>query len=121
MIPGGVKQGNLNRKNAKIASRFGSSKLKKYSKVLLALTKYLKSQGDLKREDFLLSQLGGDKFQNHIYFLLTLADPFSRFSEGQNFYPFWTINSSSLKSVQSVNNFLASYFKEKKTPLSFTR
>jgi hypothetical protein len=96
-------------------------RLKKYSKILLALTKYFKSQGDLKREDLLLSQLGGDKFQNHIYFLLTLADPFSRFSEGQNFYPLWTISPSSLKSAQAANNFLTSYFKEKKTPLSLPK
>jgi len=59
-------------------------------------SRYLKASGSLKREDILLSQLGGDKFQNHVFFLLTLGGSFYRFPETEKLYAFWAIDKNSI-------------------------
>lgn len=96
------------------------SKVKKYQKVFQSFNNYLKNQGGLKKEDFLLTQFGGEKFQNQIFFLLTLGESFQRFSENKDFYSFWTINlSSSLDQIQKNINFFYNKFKENNQLLKF--
>lgn len=69
---------------------------------------YLKRSGSLKREDLLLSELGGDKLQNHVYFLLTLGNPFLRFNETESFYSFWTVDKNAVNLTQkNINTFIA--------------
>ena len=87
-------------------------------KVFFYFEKYLKENGGLKREDVLLGDLGGDKFNKHIYFLLTFADDFFRIPEDNEFYSFWTaekevtpkiegILKSILKKFQEINKLLS--------------
>lgn len=90
-------------------------------------TKELKMAGSLKREDLLLLQLGGEKFQNHVFFLLTLGKPFQRVKETEDIYAFWTIDKNSLDSVRKrINAFRLALEKEEKpmplpvsTPVSY--
>ena len=81
-------------------------------------TKELKMAGSLKREDLLLLQLGGEKFQNHVFFLLTLGKPFQRVKETEDIYAFWTIDKNSLNNArQRINTFLLALEKKEK-PMS---
>jgi len=93
-------------------------KVKEYQKTFQYFINHLKTQGDLKKEDLLLTQLGGKKFQNQIFFLLTLADPFQRFSETKDFYSLWTINPHSLSRAQEIINSFYNQLKEINQPLS---
>ena len=60
--------------------------IKKYQKVFQYFKNFLKKTGNLRKEEALLAELAGGKFQNQIYFLLTLAEDFERFSETKDFY-----------------------------------
>jgi hypothetical protein len=78
----------------------------------------LKKAGNLRREDVLLTSLGGDSFQNHVYFLLTLAQPFERFSEDNNFYAFWALNKSAPDNAKKAVADFALELKKKKQPMA---
>ncbi|MBU2579099.1 hypothetical protein KKA09_03215 [Patescibacteria group bacterium] len=78
---------------------------------------YLEKQGGLKREDILLSELGGDRFQNHIYFLLTLGETFERFRENNNFYSFWVIDENLFQKAEGLLKTLVKIFEKEKRPL----
>ncbi|PIP23256.1 MAG: hypothetical protein COX90_02755 [Candidatus Nealsonbacteria bacterium CG_4_10_14_0_2_um_filter_38_17] len=94
-------------------------KLKNYENVLGHFEAELRTAGDLKREDLLFDQLAGGKNNNCLYFLLTVTKPFQRFSESQEFYPLWTINTNSLGLAKKVVDAFAGKFEEIKKPLSF--
>lgn len=79
-------------------------------------TDNLKKNGNLKREDLLLEQLGGNKFKNYIFFLLVLGKPFERVLEDEALHTLWTIDKNSLPKVQKVINNFVSELKKKKQP-----
>ncbi len=94
-------------------------KIKDYQKVFQYFNNTLASSGDFKEEDTLLKFLGGEKYQNHAFFLLTLqpltksgrltnGEGFERLSEDKDFYPLWTIKKESAnlakKAVKSTIN-----------------
>lgn len=81
-------------------------------------TDQLNSYGNLKREDVLLNLLGGEKFKNHTFFLLTLGEPFSRFSETDNRYSFWTTEPKSLNFTKKTINTFYKFLLKKKTPVA---
>ena len=86
-----------------------------YQKIFQRFVGQLKEEGDLKREDLLLSQFSHRKLQNQTLFWLTLGDPFSRFSETREFYSLWTINSDSLCLAEKVvESFVERFEKEKR-------
>ena len=85
--------------------------------VCRSFVKELKTAGSLKREDLLLNQLGGEKFKNHVFFLLTVAKPFQRFPETDDVYAFWTIDKNSLNAAKKAISFFASELKKKNQPL----
>lgn len=72
-------------------------------------TKELKKFGGLKREDLLLEELGGKNSAAQVLFLLTLGKQFERFSETEDFYPLWTIDTKLLNRAKKV---IKSYGKE---------
>jgi hypothetical protein len=78
----------------------------------------LKKSGNLRREDVLLAGLGGNNFQNHVYFLLTLGQPFERFSENNDFYAFWTLDKSAPSTAKKVVSSFTSELKKKKQPMA---
>lgn len=79
--------------------------------------KRLKQDGGLRREDILLGNLGRNRFQNHVYFLLTLGEPFHRFSESEEFYPFWTIEEALFERMKKIVKNLSVKFENEKKPL----
>jgi hypothetical protein len=94
-------------------------KIKEYQKIFQHFKKLLKETGDLKREDIFLKNLAGENYQNQVFFLLTLAKDFQRFSETKERYPFWTINLRSVDLAQKVIDCLSEKLKEINRPLTF--
>lgn len=91
------------------------SETKEYKTLFQYFSDYLKSRGELKKEDILLTELGGEKEKNQVYFLLTLGEQFERMSETPDFYPLWTINKDSLSSFKkTIASFLKTLGKTKK-------
>jgi hypothetical protein len=86
----------------------GFSKLKprleSLNEVFSHFAEQLKSAGEIKREEVLLSCLGGKNYQPHVFFLLTLGEQFQRVPETKEFHPFWTINPDSQVAAQKVVN-----------------
>lgn len=77
--------------------------------------KHFGSQGGIKREDILLKDLGREKFNSCVLFLLTLGDPFLRYGETEDYYPFWTTNQDLAKiSKELISRFVKNFKKESK-------
>lgn len=90
-------------------------KLKNCQEVFRFFQKTLSAFGGLKEEKSLLEYLGENKFQNHIYFLLTIEPGFKRIFEDEKFYTFWTIDKSAInKAKQLVKSTISRLEKEKK-------
>ena len=69
-------------------------------KILQYFIDYFKTQDNIKKEDILLNELGKEKFNNYIFFLLTLAKPFERYNETNDFYALWTIDKNSFSQAK---------------------
>lgn len=91
-------------------------RLKDCQKVFQYFGETLASFGDLKEEEALLKFLGGEKLQNHVFFLLTLAEDFDRFTEDKDFYPFWVRKKEAINLAKKVVKLTVNKFgKEKRT------
>jgi len=93
-------------------------KIKKQEKIFKHFDKTLKNFGDLKKEDALLSFLGGENNQNRVFFLLTLNNDFERFAEDDSFYSFWARNPKAVQDVKKTVSLVLNKFQEDKTPIS---
>lgn len=94
-------------------------RLEKYQNVFQYFEGEIQKFGGIRKEDILLNSLAGLKFQNQVFFLLTIGGKFQRFAENKNFYSLWAINSNSLTFAKEVLNFLSKKFFETGHPLSF--
>ncbi len=74
--------------------------------------------GNLKKEDPLLFLLGGEKAKNHVFFLLNLTEPFSRFAENDQYYSFWTTEPRSMAFGKKIINSFQKFLLKKKEPVS---
>lgn len=92
-------------------------KLEKYQEVFEAFTNHFKKFGNLRREDLLLEELGG-KFQNVIYFLLTLDKEFQRCNQNEEFYSFWFSGQNSLNKAKETIDLVFQKLKEIGKPLT---
>jgi hypothetical protein len=92
--------------------------IKNYQKVFQHFCDYFKKQGGLKNELILLSDLGGEKFQQQIFFLLSLDKNFERFSESEDFSAFWVSDKEALDKAKKVIFSLIDKLEEAKKPLS---
>ena len=114
----------ITRERVRQIEKVGLSYLKKklknafYQKVFYFFIDELKSSGSLRKEDLLLKQLAGTKFRNHVFFLLTLGEEFERFSETEDFYPFWTIDRNSLNTAKKVINSFILELQKRNQPLA---
>jgi len=76
----------------------------KYQKTFQYLNRYLKEKGGLRKEEILLNELGKDKNQNQVSFLLHLGSNFKKYSETPDYYPFWAINDETVSKFQKAIN-----------------
>lgn len=81
-------------------------------KVFFYFEKYFKENGGIKREDILLKDLGKDKFNKHIYFLLTFADDFFRIPEDDEFYTFWSAEKETVGRIENILKSILKKFRE---------
>ncbi len=93
------------------------SKVKEYGQISEHFIDHFRFAGNFKREDILLKSLGGEKFKNQVFFLLTMKDPFFRFSENENFNSFWTIEPKSFNFVQKTISSFQNLLEKRKQPL----
>lgn len=93
------------------------SKIKNIQNISQFFTDELKRTGNLRKEDVLLGLWGGQRQQNHIYFLLTLADEFDRFAENQALHSLWTIDQNSLNTAQKIIKSLQNKLEKINRPL----
>lgn len=82
---------------------------------------YFNKCGFLKREDLALQNLGGQKFKNHVFFLLTLGKQFQRFCETDDLHAFWTIDSNAVNLAQRVIADFANQLESKKEPMALPK
>jgi len=76
-------------------------RIKNCQKVFQYFDNTLASFGDFKEENALLNFLGGEKYQNHAFFLLTNGEGFERFSEDKDFYSLWARKKESASLAKS--------------------
>jgi len=72
------------------------------AKVIQCLKDYFEEVGRLRAEEKILKELGKDKYQGYVYFLLHIGDEFKRFGEDEQFYPFWTIDEEVAKQARVI-------------------
>ena len=93
-------------------------KIGQFQKTFQYFADQLKNFGDLKKEDILLQELGGRRFQPQIYFLLTLGPNFEKAGESDEFYSLWTINQNSLVLAKKAIDSFYNQLKKNNRPLS---
>ncbi len=93
--------------------------IKKYSKLFQEFFEYFKKQGGLKKEAVLMQDLGGDKFQPQVYFLLSLDKRFERQSESEDFNAFWSIDKNAVLLAKKIISQLYEKLREVQKPLAF--
>jgi len=93
-------------------------KIGQLQKTFQYFTNQLKNFGDLKKEDTLLQNLGGRRFQSQVCFLLTLGPNFKKVGESDELYSLWTINQNSLVLAKKVIDSFYSQLKKINRPLS---
>jgi len=91
---------------------------KKHDKVFQSFLQYLKSFGELKKEDILLKDLGGSDNKNEVSFLLSLKESFKRVNENNDFYSCWITNEKYFQSAKKSIDSLYNQLEKIKKPLS---
>ncbi len=95
-------------------------KIKNYQDVFRHFQKKLQIDGNLRREDQLISQLREEEQDsNYILFLLTLGKPFVRHNTTEDFYSFWTGDTRSFDLAQKIIKAFIKKFEEAQKPLRF--
>ena len=116
------KSHDITRERVRQIERAGVLKVKEktgqYRKTFDYLAGYLKNNGGLKREDILLSQLGGKKSQPQVSFLFNISDQFAYFPENDNFFSFWAISDDAENKAEKIITPLIKKLGEQKEPLS---
>jgi len=95
-------------------------KLDNYQKLFSCLEGYFKEFGDLRREDLALSELGGEKSKNEVFFLLNLGNNFQRWAGNNEFYPVWFTSSKAFDSAKETIKSLSVKLQKNNKPLSLT-
>lgn len=94
--------------------------LKKVQKIFNHFNQHLKATGELRNEKILLFNLGGEKHRPHVFFLMTLGEPFHRISETDEFHSLWTLNTAVFDAAKEA---VQSFYREltsKQRPLGLT-
>lgn len=113
---------NITRERVRQIEADGFRKIKpalaQYQKLSDYFQDYLKNWGGLRKEDKLLEELGQEKTKNQVFFLMTLADPFERHLDCEDFHTLWAIGREPVDKGRKLLSFLVDKFKKINTPLS---
>ncbi len=113
---------NITRERVRQIETDGFAKLKGRTDACQDTFQYLvslfKNSGELKKEESFFDLAGSSKFQNHIFFLLSLGDDFEKHSETDDFWALWSTNDEALNSAQEIIETLVSEFEQGEKLLS---
>ena len=79
--------------------------------------KEIKKQGNLVREETLLKKIGGARFSNEVFFLLSLAEQFERIPGNKEYQAIWTIDRKSVDFAKKVIKIVIENLEKKRTLL----
>jgi len=79
---------------------------------------YFKNNGEFKKEEIVLEELGGKNYQPYVLFLLTLGDQFSKVCEKKDFYYFWSTMIDARNKVEQTLKSLVSALQKIGSPMS---
>lgn len=102
----------------KIKSEIEDNSTAPLQKTFECFAQYFKKFGGLRKEEVILSDLGGEKGENQIYFLLTLGKNFERLGETDDFYSLWLTDQAALSKARGVINTLYQKLKKRRKPLA---
>lgn len=113
----------VTRERVRQIEEFGLNKIRpqinNYQRLFQTLNDYLAKNGGIKKEDILLKDLGGKKYQSQVFFFLSLDKKIEKISENEDFYTSWIYDRNHLNSAQKTIDILFSKLKETGKPLSF--
>jgi hypothetical protein len=76
--------------------------------VFAEFEKYFQENGGFKKEEAVLSDLGGTKYEPQVLFFLTIGEQFNRVCEKKDYDYFWSTMSAPEKQIKETLNALAS-------------
>lgn len=88
-----------------------------FAPVVASLEEHFVEHGHVFEESKLLQSVAEPRFSNHVYFLLTVAKPFSRKEEEESWHDRWYSKEEALKSAQSIIARTAEDLSDLKKPL----
>lgn len=86
--------------------------------ILRHMADIFKKHGNVKEERAFLALAGPAQFRNHIFFLLTVAEPFTRYGETEELYPLWTADEYALPIAKKAVASLVAEFDKSQQLLS---
>lgn len=112
----------ITRERVRQIEKEGISKIKPKTENYAGLFSYFKQLignfGGVKKEEELVSFIGGGKNSNHISFLLALSEGLSNYPEDDNYYSFWAESDKTASMTKKVVDFSVKKFNEDKKPVS---
>ena len=90
----------------------------RYKNVVSKLEEKMMDFGGLKKEDLYLESVGGEEMKNHIFLLLSVSEPFYRFSENKDFHSFWSMDVSHFDYASETVRSIKEMLYKKKEPLT---
>lgn len=115
---------NITRERVRQIEKEGFSKIrpkiKEYKDVFQFLNKTLESFGGIKEENALLKFLGKERFQNHVFFLLSLAGDFKMFPEDDNFNSLRAIKKEAVSQAKKIVQSTIKRFEKENRVLSLS-
>ncbi|MCK4473972.1 hypothetical protein KAU40_01775 [Candidatus Parcubacteria bacterium] len=112
----------ITRERVRQIEKDGFSKIKQKidscKPIFLSFKKRIHNSGDFKKESLLLKELGKEKQQAQVYFLLTLAQDFERFQGSKDLDVFWTTNQKTFNLAEKVVAGFCAHLKKINKPIS---
>ncbi len=112
----------ITRERVRQIEKDGFSKIKQKidscKPIFLSFKKRIHNNGDFKKESLLLKELGKEKQQAQVYFLLTLAQDFERFQGSKDLDVFWTTNQKTFNLAEKVVAGFCAHLKKINKPIS---
>lgn len=105
----------------KVAIEKIKPKLKDIQNVYQFFFDHLQKFGGVKKEESLLRELGKEKWEKEVYFLLKLNEKFFHFPENENFYACWAISNEAYQSAINTINSVFVHLEKEKTPLTLEK
>lgn len=113
----------ITRERVRQIEEVGFNFVKKQNKEMLEgifaeFADYFKSNGEFKKEEIILEELGGKNSKPYVLFLLTLGDQFSKVCEKKDFHYFWSTMPDAKDKVDQTLKLLVSSLQKIGSPVS---